>query len=135
LLTRFEHPEWRQMLIHAALRRAEELSALRLLPDNPPVKTPAPEQPKTETAEPARVAGVPASQDEAIDTQDVTGSVTQSSEHSIPIDIGETSSTELPVMPQEERPPAIVMPERSTPPGQGLNELPAPISPPPRAAR
>jgi hypothetical protein len=123
LLTRFEHPEWRQMLIHAALRRAEALGALRLLPDSPPVELPAPDKAKTETEKPetekpARdVAAVPANQN-PLDATDVTGSVSQPADRSIPIDIGEASSTELPVIPQDDRPPVIMMPERSNPPQQ-----------------
>ncbi len=131
LLTRFEHPEWRQLLIHAALRRAEELGALRLLPDSPPSgETPAPDKAKTETAKPALdVAGVPANHD-ASDAQGVTGSIMQPPDHTIPIDIGETSSTELPVIPQDEQPPVIMMPERSKPPEQSMNKLPVPAAPP-----
>jgi hypothetical protein len=48
----------------------------------------------------------------------VTGSVSQPTDRSIPFDIGEASSTELPVIPQDDRPPVIMMPERSSPPQQ-----------------
>ena len=48
------------------------------------------------------------------DQDDVTGTV-QSSNAGIPVDIGETSSVELPVIPHKERPPVIMMPARETP--------------------
>lgn len=41
LIDRDEHPEWRQMLIRAAMRRADELSRLRELPDTPVTVAPA----------------------------------------------------------------------------------------------
>jgi hypothetical protein len=130
LLTRTEHPQWRQFLIHAALRRAEELGALRLLPDTPLPSTPAePDNPDAKTPEPALdVAGVPADQNE-VNSDDATGSIVQPPDHSIPVDIGATSSTELPVFPVEEEPPVIMMPERSVPTDQSLNAPPAPEKP------
>ena len=130
LLARGEHPEWRQLLIHAALRRSEQLDALRLLPDTPLPSEPAePDNPETKTTEPARdVAGIPASQND-VDPEDVTGSVVQPPDHSIPVDIGATSSTELPVLPEEETPPVIMMPKRSRPPDQSLNVTPDSANP------
>lgn len=163
LLDRDEHPEWRQLLIRAALRRADELTRLRELPDTPvriaPVEpetetrtepvTPAPSEPvstdgaklenpqaanaepeipQPESAQPAAAppdatedapklfAGLPAdrgSADPAPD--DVTGSIDESPGATIPIDIGETSSTELPVVLPEEKPPVIRTPERAKP--------------------
>lgn len=43
LIDRDDHPEWRQFLIHAALRRADELDRLRELPDRPVIVPVAPE--------------------------------------------------------------------------------------------
>jgi hypothetical protein len=55
LLNRDEHPEWRQLLIRAALRRADEINRLRELPDTPTriaIVAPAPK-----TASEAATAG------------------------------------------------------------------------------
>jgi hypothetical protein len=90
-----EHPEWRQFLIQAAARRAEELGKLRELPD----------------AGRTKVAGLPLERPDA-DPDDETGSITVMPTATIPVDIGETSSTELPVTLPEERPPVMKTPER-----------------------
>lgn len=130
LITRSDHPEWRQLLIKAALRRAEELSELRLLPDSPSPSA-ASERGKTQTQDapkPSEVAGVPTNQSEA-QPEDATGSIAQSPDAVIPVGIGEASSTELPVTPQEERPPVIRTPERSKPQRESLNVEPKPAKP------
>jgi hypothetical protein len=94
-----EHPEWRQFVVQAAIRRADELNRLRDLPDTPARAAPA---------RPAvQIARLPA---ERIDTDpepDVTGSIVQPPPANIPIDIGEASSIELPVVTPDEPPPAI----------------------------
>jgi hypothetical protein len=106
LIETAEHPEWRQFLILAAVRRAVELDRLRRLPD------------RASTGKTARrVAGLPADRSDA-DPDDLdTGSIVQTPGASIPMDIGETSSTELPVaIPgEEERPPVTTIPERAKP--------------------
>jgi len=112
LIAREEHPEWRQFLILAALRRAEELNKLRQLPDTPLLMQNASAPAEAAKApDAAKLAGVSPNQ---ADQDDVTGTV-QSPDAAIPLDIGESSSTELPVIPHEERPPVIMMPVRETP--------------------
>jgi len=135
LITRSDHPEWRQLLINAALRRADELSQLRQLPDTPlhteisePDKSNVefgdPDKPSAENAETApEVAGVPPSRSDA-EPEDVTGTIAPSPDAAIPVGVGEASSFELPVIPQEEKPPVSRTPERSQPPHEGLNAAP-----------
>jgi hypothetical protein len=124
LIARDQHPEWRQLLMLAALRRASELKRLLELPDTPLRSAPA-AAPKI-APEPA-VAAVPVGGSDA-EPQDVTGSIVQKPDTAIPVDIGETSSTELPVIPQEERPP-VVTPERAKR-QRDSNAAPKPVAPP-----
>ena len=119
LVNASEHPEWLQFLIHAAVRRADELERLRELPDTP-VRIPDVQvevPPAAAAEEPPKVAALPT---DRIDTgpEDETGSVSEVPSATIPIEIGETSSTELPVTPPPAAPPAIKTPERS----KSLNE-------------
>jgi len=120
LIDRNEHPEWRQFLILAALQRADEMARLRDLPDAPvreeviappaiiapaPIEA-APPSPKSENAAPAAVAALPAQPKKALADDEATGAfAAQPPDGDIPMEIGETSSTELPVMPHEEAPP------------------------------
>ena len=127
MIERNEHPEWRQFLILAAIKRADELNRLRDLPDTPtitamPPAPAAPTKPVAATTEPAKVAdpstpklaGLPT---ERSDTDpgngDTTGSIAEQPSATIPIDIGETSAFELPVAAPEEKPPVIRTPQRS----------------------
>jgi hypothetical protein len=90
-----EHPERRQFVIQAAIRRADEISRLRDLPNIAPLPT-------------LKIARLPAERIDADpDPDDVTGSIVQPPPATIPIDIGEASSVELPVVIPEERPPVI----------------------------
>jgi hypothetical protein len=145
LIARADHPEWRQLLINAALRRADELSQLRELPDTPlhseisaPEKPDAeismPEKSKLEISEPEipnaenakaahEVAVVPASRNDA-EPEDLTGAIAQSPDAVMPVGIGEASSTELPVIQGEEKPPVIRTPERTGPQHEGLGVNP-----------
>ena len=75
-----EHPEWRQFLLLAATRRADEINRLRELQD-----------------------------DEFVSNNEITTAT-------IPVEIGEKSSTELPVVAPAETPPVIRTPERVKPP-------------------
>jgi hypothetical protein len=120
-----EDPQWRQVAIQAALRRANELMRLRDLPDTPMrSETPAPQVTEPEppvpeptmAAEPPKVAGLPVDRlDTDPDMDSITGSIEESPGATIPIEIGATSSSELPVVLPEERPAIIHTPERTKP--------------------
>jgi hypothetical protein len=97
------HPEWRQLLILAAVRRANELNRLRDLPDMP-VRS-------GRTKDAGKFAGLPTERSDA-DPDDETGSINDMPNATIPIEIGEPSSTELPVTAPPESPPVITTPER-----------------------
>jgi hypothetical protein len=101
-----EHPEWRQFLFLAATRRADELNSLRDLPDMPV---------RAQSA--GKTAGLPAERS-AAEPDDETGSINPTSTATIPIEIGEPSSTELPVTAPAEIPPVIKTPERVKAPGE-----------------
>ncbi len=105
-----EHPEWRQFLIHAALQRADEIARLRDLPNDPVRETP-PEEAKPEEA---KVAGLPAERNDT-DPEDITGTISDAPAATLPIEIGETSSTELPAMTPEDKPPMVKIPGRVKP--------------------
>jgi hypothetical protein len=122
-----DHPEWRHFLILAAVRRAEELNYLRELADKPAalpeIPFVAPDYVPAELAfdnltpsnkDAVRTAGLPAARSDA-ELEDETGSIEAVSSATIPIEIGERSSTELPVSPVEERPPVIRAPLSVTP--------------------
>ena len=103
LIAATEHPEWRQFLMQAALRRADELSRLRELPDTPT---------RTDSSQDPKVAGLPTSRIDSDPDDDQTGTINETPSWTIPVDIGETSSTELPVTTREEIPPVIKVPQR-----------------------
>ena len=103
LVDRERHPEVRQFLIQAALKRADELNRLRELADTPP-------RPNDRPAA-GKIAGLPGNRSEA--ESDETRSVNNGHSVSIPIEIGERSSTELPV--QEEHGPAAKTSEPDKP--------------------
>jgi hypothetical protein len=97
-----EHPEWRQFLMQAALRRAKELNHLRELVDEPV-------NDKSQDGS-VNVAVLPVERSDA-EPEDVTGSVNAGPAAILPMEIGETSSMELPSSTHEEK-PAVKMPER-----------------------
>ncbi len=134
LIARDQHPEWRQFLILAALRRADEIKRLLDLPDTP-LRSAPPEAPAPKAEKAPAIAAVPNNRSDA-EPEDMTGSIVQRPDAAIPVDIGETSSTELPVLPQEERPP-VVTPERAKRQRDG-NAAPepakSPAKPPPKKA-
>ncbi len=121
LIAREHHPEWRQLLILAAVRRADELRHLRELSDTL-IRSAPPEAPPT-VNKPAAIAAVPHNQNDA-ESEDMIRTIAQSPNPSIPVDIGETSSTELAVIPHEERPPVIMTPERNTSTDESDNAAP-----------
>jgi len=111
LIARDEHPEWRQFLILAAARRADEIGRLSALPDTPVrVEEPQAEEP------PARLqlAAIPDNRNEA-DPDDTTGSVGEGPSATLPVEIGETSSTELPISDAPEQPPVMRIPRQERP--------------------
>ncbi|MFA6264374.1 MAG: hypothetical protein WC670_01485 [Pseudolabrys sp.] len=139
-----QHPEWRQFLIRAALKRAGELERLRDLPAGAPVVVPAeaPDRlplqsglsdqgPGAATApatdghsqgsgvvpkDDMKTAGLPSLHIDAdADAEDITGSINDNPGATMPMDIGETSSTELPIAPADETPPVTNMPMLQTP--------------------
>jgi hypothetical protein len=111
-----DHPEWKQFLVQAAFRRADELERLRALPDTPmvvemttePEVAPEPEavneSSATTTGEEA-IAALPP-QDGPHVKDDVTGSIDEDKPTGImPVEIGEASSVELPLAEEQTLPP------------------------------
>jgi hypothetical protein len=111
LIAHTEHPEWRQFLVLAAIRRAHELEQLMELPGQRTAVEPTPDTGQT--------AGLPALPKEA-EPDDATGSITDKAVNDvIPIDIGESSATELPIGPPAttpviEPPKRIQLPDQSS---------------------
>lgn len=137
LIDRNKHPEWRQFIIQAALRRADAINALRDLPDTavqlpqipdvaPPYQAPVFSQPAVGETE--KVAGLP--DKDGGDADDITGSI-KPAPATIPIEIGETSSSELPAFSSDDKPPAMRMPLSETPaPKVSAVEEAEPVKPP-----
>jgi len=112
LADRDRQSEVRQYLIHAALTRADELNRLRDLPHTPV---------RAEEA-PPKVAGLPS--DRADADPEETATTPETPVVSIPIEIGEPSSVELPAIapqvlpqspPQEEDAPSVKKAEQAKP--------------------
>jgi hypothetical protein len=102
LIDRYEHPEWPQFLIQAAIRRADELNRLRDLPNSPGQTGSVPEPPK--------IAALPNGRGETdpdADDDDSTGSIVAPPSATIPVEIGAPSAFELPVSTPEDKPPVI----------------------------
>lgn len=140
LVDRAEHPEQRQFLMLAALRRAQELERLRDLPDVPTVTDaspapsaaaidddakadpsppaaaePAPEPPVADEPAPQveqeKIAALPAGTDKAA-PDDSIAAAPASEAATIPVEIGEASSTELPVVAVPLPMPRVIEPRR-----------------------
>ena len=60
------------------------------------------------------------------DPDDETGTINEIPGVTMPIEIGETSSAELPVIKAEEKPPVITKPERAKPPNESRKKARAP---------
>jgi hypothetical protein len=94
------HPETRQFLIMAALKRADELSRLRDLPDTPTRAAAIEPAPAAPAAEEPKVAGRPADRTESDPEPDIPAA-TETPNVSIPVETGEVSAPEVPVAPKE----------------------------------
>jgi hypothetical protein len=99
------HPETRQFLIMAALKRADELSRLRDLPDTPTRAAPAEPAaiepaPAAPAAEEPKVAGLPADRTES-DPEPDEPAAAETPKVSIPVEAGEVSAPELPTAPKD----------------------------------
>jgi hypothetical protein len=116
LIEAAEHPEWKQFLVQAAFRRADELERLRDLPASPMIieaviapavikaenvaSTVAPEK----TDDPAaQVAALAPERDPDV-MEDITASVDEKPAGMMPVEIGASSSAELPLTEQEALP-------------------------------
>lgn len=141
LLDRNRHPEWRQFIVQAALRRADAISALRDLPDTavrlpqipdvaPPYEVPV--FPNLLPGETEKFAGLPGK--DGSDPEDITGAI-KPAPAPIPIEIGETSSTELPAFSPDDIPPANRMPRSETPAAKVSTLEPAPPAKAPQVTR
>ena len=80
------------------VQRADEIQKLRALPDTPV---------KSDNAKPATTfIGFPLDRNDA-EPDDATGTIPAPAGSTLPVEIGEPSSTELPVAKREETPPAV----------------------------
>jgi hypothetical protein len=100
LSDRDRQAETRQFLIHAALKRADQLSRLRDLPDTPAHS----EEPQPE------VAGLPAERSDA--DPEESGSINETLANTIPIEIG-GPSIEVPIPSPQDIPLMVKRPEQS----------------------
>jgi hypothetical protein len=121
LIDRDGHPEWRQFLIQAALRRADELNRLRELMDTLPPALPLVPEIDAEADGAAEgttttIAGLPVTRDGSEpEADEVTGTASAAPAPAIPVDIGATSSFELPLTQPEAQSPVIRTPEHARP--------------------
>ena len=105
LIEAAEHPEWKQFLVLAAYRRADELERLRDLPATPMIiiEDAAPATDAVPDAAPALAALTPKVDAES---EEITGAIEeQPSGNAMPLELGEASTTELPLSDKELIPP------------------------------
>ena len=108
-----EHPEWKQFLVQAAFRRADELERLRDLPASPMIIEAAIEPavieaenvdvtlaPENADAPAAQVAALAPERDPEV-MEDITASIDEKPAGMMPVEIGASSSAELPLTEQE----------------------------------
>jgi hypothetical protein len=101
LIAADDHPEWKQFLIQAAYRRAGEIDRLRELPVTPMIVAPEPE-PEPAVAPDEKTAALPKLETPAdAISEDITGAINEPPAGAIPVEIGEASSTELPLSERE----------------------------------
>jgi hypothetical protein len=100
LIARDAPPEWRQLMVLAAFRRADAVARLPALPDRAP--------PRALDADSVEVAGVPnkGNMPDA-DGGDVTESIGDGASELLPVEIGEPASAELPLHDAPEQPPVV----------------------------
>ncbi len=112
-----EHPEWKQFLVQAAFRRADELERLHDLPASA-MTIEAVIEPAVINAEtievmhapekadepPAQVAALAPERDPDV-IEDITASIDEKPTGMLPVEIGASSSAELPLTEQEVLPP------------------------------
>jgi len=108
-----EHPEWKQFLVQAAFRRANELERLRDLPASPMIieaviepaaveaeNVEAAVAPETTDEPTAQVAALAPERDLDV-IEDITASIDERPTGMMPVEIGASSSAELPLTEQE----------------------------------
>ena len=122
LIEAAEHPEWKQFLVQAAFRRADELERLRDLPASPMIieatiepavikgeNVEAPVTPEKTDEPAAQVAAIAPDRDPEV-MEDITASIDEKPTGVMPVEIGASSSAELPLT-EQEMPPQARQPE------------------------
>lgn len=121
LIETAQHPEWKQFLVQAAYRRADELDKLRALPNTPTVMPDPPDEPPVPTVA-IQIAALPPPQIEAA-PEEVTGSIDEPAPGDMDVGVGEASAVELPVGQDLRLPPQ--RPEMQKPPNETRHKPPA----------
>lgn len=122
LIEAAEHPEWKQFLVQAAFRRADELERLRDLPASPMIieaeiepavveaeNVEAAVAPERDVEPTAQVAARAPERDPEV-MEDITASIDEKPTGMLPVEIGASSSAELPLT-EHETLPEVRQPE------------------------